>query len=191
MATAERVEAKDRATWRRWLRRNHTRPSGVWVVITRKGRGAGLSLGEAVEEALCFGWIDSKPNKLDDDRFLLWIAPRKPKSVWSAINKRRIDELIASGRMTDAGLAAVEVAKRNGSWAALEEIDALILPEDLAAALDATPKAKAHFEAFPPSSKRIILEWIRTAKREETRAKRIAETVRLAADNVRANHWRQ
>ena len=192
VADAERVEVKDQAAWRRWLQRNHTRTSGVWLVIAKKGRGVpGLMLEEAVEEALCFGWIDSKPNKLDDDRFLLWLAPRKPKSVWSAINKRRIDELVASGRMTDAGLAAIKVAKANGSWAALEHTDALVIPEDLGAALDAQPKAKAHFDGFPPSSKRIILEWIRTAKRDETRTKRVEETVRLAADNVRANHWRQ
>lgn len=152
------------------------------LVIRKMGsRMPGVSYEEAVEEALCFGWIDGKLNRLDAEHYKLWFAPRKPRSVWSAINKRRIEELIRTGRMTEA----IDVAKRSGSWNALDETDSLVVPPDLAKALKARPAAKRHFEAFPASSRKLILYWIRSAKRPETRAKRVAETVRLAADNMR------
>ncbi len=186
---AERVAVKDRASWRRWLQRHHERPSGVWLVVAKKGR-TGVSYDDAVEEALCFGWIDSTGNPLDEDRYLLWMAPRKPKSVWSAPNKRRAAALTRDGRMTDAGRAAIRVAKRNGSWDALSEADALVVPDDLAAALDADPQARRHWDAFPPSSKKLILHWVGSAKREETRHRRVEEAARLAAENVRAAHPR-
>jgi uncharacterized protein YdeI (YjbR/CyaY-like superfamily) len=182
---AERIEVKDRTAWRRWLRRHHDRPTGVWLVIAKKGR-PGLPYGPAVEEALCFGWIDSTAGRLDDDRYLIWMAPRKPRSVWSAVNKRRVAVLIREGRMTDAGRAAIRVAKRNGSWDALRDSDALIVPEDLAAALGADRRAKAHWDAFPPSSRKMILAWIGSAKGDGTRRRRIDEAVRMAAENVRA-----
>jgi uncharacterized protein YdeI (YjbR/CyaY-like superfamily) len=184
-ADAERVEVTDRAAWRRWLLRHHDRPGGVWLVIAKKGR-PGLPYEPAVEEALCFGWIDSTAGRLDDDRYLLWMAPRKPRSVWSATNKRRVATLIRDGRMTDAGLVAIRVAKGNGSWDALTESDAMVVPSDLAAALDADPRAREHWDAFPPSARRMILGWIANAKREETRRRRIDEAARLAAENVRA-----
>jgi uncharacterized protein YdeI (YjbR/CyaY-like superfamily) len=188
-ADAERVDVRDRAAWRRWLQRHHDRPAGVWLVVAKKGR-AGVSYGDAVEEALCFGWIDSTANPLDEGRYLLWMAPRKPKSVWSATNKRRVAALTRGGRMTDAGRAAIRTAKRNGSWDALTETDALVEPDDLAAALDADPRARRHWDAFPPSSRKMILHWVGSAKREETRRRRIEETARLAAENVRAAHPR-
>jgi uncharacterized protein YdeI (YjbR/CyaY-like superfamily) len=183
-ADAERVEVRDRAAWRRWLERHHGRPSGVWLVVAKKGH-PGVSYEEAVEEALCFGWIDSTANRLDDRRYLLWVAPRKTASVWSAPNKRRVAALTRSGRMTDAGRAAVRIAKRNGSWDTLSASDAMIVPDDLAAALAAVPQARSHWDAFPPSSKRMILGWIDQAKREETRRRRVEEAVRRAGENVR------
>jgi uncharacterized protein YdeI (YjbR/CyaY-like superfamily) len=188
----EIVDVKDRAGWRRWLQRHHEQTAGIWLVIHKKGSTSGsLAYDEAVEEALGFGWIDSKPNKLDDARYKLWMAPRKPKSPWSALNKRRVEALTAAGMMSDAGLEAVERAKANGSWDALQRSDTLTVPVDLARAFKASPEAKRNFDAFPPSSRRTILEWIHAAKRPETRARRVEETVRLAAENIRANHWRQ
>ncbi len=182
---------QSRAEWRAWLKTHHRRGEGVWVVTWKKATGKPRpEYAEIVEEALCFGWIDSKPNKLDDERTMLWLAPRKPKTGWSKPNKLRVEALIAARRMTAAGLAVVEAAKRDGSWQALDAVEALEVPPDLAAALAARPAAAACFEAFPRSAKRGILEWIANARRTETRAKRIEETAMLAARNERANQWR-
>jgi uncharacterized protein YdeI (YjbR/CyaY-like superfamily) len=187
----ELVTARDRAAWRRWLQRNHTDRAGASVEFHKKGSaGRSITYEEAVEEALCFGWIDSKPKKLDDDRWALWFAPRKPKGVWSAINKGRVERLVADDRMTEAGFAAIEVAKANGAWDTLNDSDALLIPDDLAAAFDARVDARRHWDGFPPSVRKQILSWITSAKREGTRAKRVDETARSAAQNVRAHQWR-
>lgn len=183
--------AHSRAEWRAWLEAHHRRTEGLWLITYKKATGRPRpEYEEIVEEALCFGWIDSKPNKLDDERTMLWLAPRKPKSGWSEPNKIRVARLIASGAMTGAGLAVVETAKRDGSWQALDAVEALEIPADLHAALQAHPPAAAHFDAFPRSVKRGILEWIGNAKRAETRAGRIEQTATLAANNQRANQWR-
>ena len=183
----EIVRPRDRGAWRRWLARHHARPEGVWLLIRKKGSTAdGVAYEEAVEEALCFGWIDSKANAVDEDHYKQWMSPRKATSVWSLINKRRVERLLAGGRIEASGLEAIRIAKENGSWAALDASDRLEIPEDLAAALAANPVAQGHFEAFPPSAKRIIMGRVRDAKRSETRAKRIEETVRLAAEDRRA-----
>ncbi len=164
---------------------------GIWLISSKKGSGKPrFDYEEAVEEALCFGWIDSKPNKLDEERSLLWFAPRKPKTGWSKINKDRVERLIQQGLMMPPGFAKVKTAKADGSWSALDAIEALEIPPDLAAALTAYEVAKPNFEAFPKSVKRGILEWIAAARKPETRAKRIEETARLAAENKRANQWR-
>lgn len=183
------VHPKSRKGWRLWLSRNHARSPGVWLATYRKETGKPrVDYAEAVEEALAFGWIDSKSNRLDDERSLLWMSPRKPSSGWSKVNKERIERLERQGLMAEAGRAVVDAAKRSGSWTALDAIEALEEPEDLAEALHASPAARTNFDAFPPSSKKVILTWIATAKREETRRRRVEETVRLAAENVRANH---
>ena len=185
------VHPLSRAEWRAWLLENHGRSTGVWLVSFKKGTGKPrFEYDEAVEEALCFGWIDSKPNKLDATRSLLWFAPRKAKTGWSKPNKERVERLLAAGLMQPAGLAKIELAKADGSWTSLDAIEDLQLPADLIAALVAMPPAEANFMAFPRSAKRGILEWIHTAKRPETRAARIAETARLAQLNERANQWR-
>jgi uncharacterized protein YdeI (YjbR/CyaY-like superfamily) len=190
-ADAQVVEAKDRAAWRRWLTRHHARGRGVWLVIHKKASRAGsLSYEDAVLEALCFGWIDSTAHRLDAETYKLWLAPRKPKGVWSAINKERVARLIDAGLMQPSGLAAIEAAKANGSWAALDRSDALVMPDDLAEALAANPDAARHFEGFPPSTKKQVYFWIENAKRPETRAKRVAETVAHAAENRRVTEWR-
>jgi uncharacterized protein YdeI (YjbR/CyaY-like superfamily) len=144
---------------------------------------------ESVEEALCFGWIDSKPNKLDDERSMLWFAPRKPQTGWSRPNKERIERLMMAGLMHPSGLTKIAQAQADGSWFSLDAVEDLQQPADLVAALAAYPSAAHHFEAFPRSVKRGILEWTHTAKRPQTRAARIAETARLAAVNERVNQW--
>lgn len=185
------VHPKTRAEWRQWLAENHTRTKGIWLISYKKATGKSrFDYNEAVEEALCFGWIDSKPNKLDEARSLLWFAPRKPRTGWSKPNKERIERLVAAGLMTAVGMAKIEAAKQDGSWTALDAIEALEIPIDLAQALSSYPSAQQNFEAFPRSAKRGILEWIATAKKPETRAKRVEETAKLASENIRANQWR-
>jgi uncharacterized protein YdeI (YjbR/CyaY-like superfamily) len=186
------IHPLSRAEWRAWLAENYTRTAGVWLVSYKKATGKPrFDYEEAVEEALCFGWIDSKGNKLDEERSLLWFAPRKGGTGWSKPNKERVEKLIAAGQMTPAGLAKVEAAKADGTWTALDSIEALEIPPDLATALGSYPTATAYFDAFPRSVKRGILEWISTAKTAPTRAKRVEETARLAAENQRANQWRK
>ena len=188
----EQFYAKDRSAWRRWLAAHHRRPEPVWLIYYKKQSGtASVTYAEAVEEALCYGWVDSRPNKLDAERYQQLFAPRKAKSPWSAINKKRVQRLIREERMTRAGLAKIEAAKKDGSWSSYDGVDALAVPLDLAAALAENRRAKANFEKFPPSSRKIILWWVASAKRTATRDARIGETVRLAAQNIRANHWRE
>ena len=164
----------------------------VWLIIYRKGSGvSSVTYEEAVEEALCFGWIDSKPNKRDEKSRYQYFAKRSPKSKWSLINKKRIEQLITNGKMHKSGLAAIELAKRNGTWTALDEIDRMIVPDDLQEKLNKKKKSLKNFMAFPNSSKKIILHWISNAKKPDTRNARIEETVNLAAKNIRANHYRQ
>lgn len=188
---ANAIHPLTRAEWRAWLEQNHTRTEGIWLISYKKATGKlRFEYEEAVEEALCFGWIDSKGNKLDDERSLLWFAPRKAGTGWSKINKDRVAKLLAANLIAPAGLAKIEAAYQDGSWSALDRVEALEIPPDLAAALAATPPAADYFAAFPRSVKRGILEWINNAKRPETRAKRITETATLAATNKRANQWR-
>ena len=183
---------KTRAEWRKWLAENHDSSHGIWLILIKKGADIpGIMYSDAVEEALCFGWIDGTLNTMDEQRYKLYLSARKPKSVWSKTNKQRIQKLIKEGLMTAAGLAKIEGAKKDGSWSQLDAIDQLIMPEDLRKQLSANPEAQRNFEGFSTSSKKIILFWIASAKREETRQKRIEETVRLAAQNIKAAHGRQ
>jgi uncharacterized protein YdeI (YjbR/CyaY-like superfamily) len=186
------IHPKTRADWRAWLMQHHGRSSGVWLISYKKAtEKPRVEYDEAVEEALCFGWIDSKPNKLDEERSMLWFAPRNFGTGWSKLNKDRVQKMMAAGLMESAGLAKVNAAKQDGSWYALDAIEALEIPPDLTEALVTHTPAEQHFQAFPRSVKRGILEWIASAKKPKTRAKRIEETARLAADNRRANQWRK
>jgi uncharacterized protein YdeI (YjbR/CyaY-like superfamily) len=187
MQGAPFVHAEDRATWRAWLEANHATATGVWLVGWRKGQGPVLDYEETVEEALCFGWIDSTGGRFDDRRMKLYFAPRKPYSVWSASNKQRVERLITAGQMRRAGLEAIERAKANGAWTALDDVERGIVPQDLAAALAAHPPAEEHFAAFPWSARRAILVWIAAAKKPDTRAARVLETAVRAARKERAN----
>jgi len=182
------AQPASRAEWRQWLAQHHASSPGVWLVYFKKASGQpSVTYAEAVEEALCFGWIDSHPRKLDADRTQLLFTPRKPRSGWSKVNKERLQRLEAAGLLMPAGLAAIARAKQNGAWESLDAAEAGLVPEDLAAALAANAAALANFEAFSPSARKMILSWIFGAKRPETRAHRVAEAVRLAALNKRAN----
>ena len=185
------VQCESQAAWREWLAQNHERPTGIWLVTFKKAfLDRYLSYDAAVEEAMCFGWVDSKPGKVDEARTMLWFAPRKPGSLWSRPNKIRVEQCIADGRMTEAGMRKIEASKADGTWTKLDDVENLVVPDDLVAALDSLPDAAANFDAFPRSAKRGILEWILQAKRPDSRAARIAETARLAAENRRANQWK-
>lgn len=192
LAPENSVHPLTRAAWRAWLEANHTRQEGVWLITYKRATGKPrIEYDIAVEEALCFGWIDSKPNKLDDERSLLWFAPRKAGTGWSKPNKDRVARMIAAGQMAAAGLAKIDAAQTDGSWNALDAIEALEVPPDLAVALKARPPAAYYWEAFPRSVKRGILEWIANAKTPATRTRRVEETASLAAENQRANQWRK
>lgn len=190
MPDALQVHLPDRAAWRAWLMEHATSSAGIWLVYD-KGPGRRLLYDDIVEEALAFGWIDSLPRSLDDTRAMLYVAPRKPRSSWSRVNKDRVERLIAAGAMTPAGLAVVEAARASGTWTALDRVEDGVEPADLAAALDAVPVARREWDAFPHSSRRAILEWLEAAKRPETRARRMATVVAEAAEGRRANQWRQ
>ena len=190
-ADLKQVEVDSALALRQWLKRHHVGRESIWLVTWKKPDPRNIPYDAIVEEALCYGYVDSLPRKLDDQRSMLLLSPRKPKSAWSKLNKSRVEKLIAEGRMAAAGLAVVEAAKKSGSWDKLNEVETLTLPDDLASALKKNKQAAQYFEAFPRSVKRAILEWILNAKRPETRAARIAETVTKAKDNIRANQWRQ
>ncbi|WP_026880381.1 YdeI/OmpD-associated family protein [Hymenobacter norwichensis] len=182
------TQPASRAAWRQWLQEHHASGPGVWLVYCKKSSGQpSLTYAEAVEEALCFGWIDSHPRKLDADRTQLLFTPRKPRSGWSRVNKERLERLEAAGQLMPAGLAAIARAKQNGAWESLDAAEAGLVPDDLAAALAANAPAAQYFAAFSPSARKMILTWVLAAKQPETRARRISETVRLAALNKRAN----
>lgn len=170
--------------WRSWLVANGRTERSVWLVVHRDA--AGPNLPEAVETALCFGWIDSKTVKRDDKTTYQCFTPRNPRSTWSKVNRDRVERMTAAGRMDPSGQALIDLAKRTGTWDLLADAQNLIVPNDLAAALAANPQADKHFRAFPPSARRAILEWITLAKRPETRANRIEQTVAQAAQNLRA-----
>ena len=180
-----------RKAWRAWLLENHSTHPGLWLANYKKATGKPrLVYADIVEEALCFGWIDSRANPLDDERSLLWMAPRSSRSAWSRINKERIAKLIDQGLMHRAGLAVVDQAKASGRWTALDEVEQLLVPEDLRDAFDRYPGSSSNWDQFPPSARRAILDWISQAKRPETRARRVDETASLAQRNERANQWR-
>lgn len=184
--------ARNRQEWRRWLVKNHQSGRSVWLIIYHKSSGAkSVYYDEAVEEAICFGWIDSIANKRDEESKYQFFAKRKPKSNWSKANKERAKKMIAEGLMTQSGQEVIDLAKHSGTWEALVDVQNSVIPDDLQKLLNKNKKACKNFLSFPPSSKRIILEWILNAKKDETRQKRILETVRLAELNIKANHYRQ
>ena len=181
----ERVRAADADTWRSWLDENHARTSGVWLLSVRGNSAIGVGYEDAVRQALCFGWIDGPVRTFDDETVGQWFSPRRASSGWAATNKARLAELESAGLLAPAGIRAVEVAKANGSWEMLDGPEAGIEPAEFAAALDAVPAARAAWDAFPKSVKKLGLTLIATAKRPETRSSRIAKIVADAAEGKR------
>jgi len=169
------------------LEKNHRGSRGVWLVTWRKASGrTPLSYDDSVEEALCFGWVDSLGRALDDNRTMLRFTPRKPGSAWSRPNKERVARLEAAGLMAPAGAAAIAVTRENGAWTRLDDVEEGVIPPDLESAFEERPGSREQFDAFPRSARRGILEWIVQAKRPETRARRILETATLAQRGERA-----
>ncbi len=188
----ERFHPLSREEWRSWLRRNHRRSAGVWLVTFKKATGKPrVPYDDAVEELLCFGWVDSLVRGLDDERSMLLCTPRKPKSKWSAATKERVAQMEAARKMAKRGRELVALARETGTWDALNDVEATVVPSDLDARFRAYPGSRENFESFPRSVRRGILEWILQAKRPATRAKRIDETASAAARNERAHQWRR
>ena len=184
-----KIEFRSRQRLRDWLEANHATATTFWLISYKKHvKESYVPYGDIVEELLCYGWIDTRTRRLDDDRTMLLVAPRKSGSTWSASNKQRVALLVKDGLMTPAGQEKIEEAQRDGSWSYLDEIENLIIPDDLAKALATNKAAQRNFASFNASSKKVILFWIKAAKREETRTRRVRETVRLAAMGVKAAH---
>ena len=183
----EQVLVSSRAEWREWLEANADTSPGIWLVMPRRGNDdPAPTYDEVVEEALCFGWIDSTVRTRDERFALQLLTPRKPSSTWSASNKERLARLIPAGLMTERGLRVVDAAKANGSWEILDSVERLEVPDDLAAALDADPAARAYFDGMPPGVRKQNLYFVISARRPGTRAARIAKIVTAAREGRRA-----
>lgn len=170
--------AKDRKTWRKWLEKNHAKSPGIWLIYYKKDSGkTRVSWADAVEEALCFGWIDTTSRPGDETYYTQLFVPRKPKSGWSKINKEKVEKLIKEGLMSEAGLQAIETAKKNGTWTKLDDIESDTPVPELQKALNKNKIAKKHFESLSTWNRKYILYWTSGAKKPETRAARIAEVM--------------
>jgi len=181
------LQVKNRAGWRAWLEKHHATEKEVWLLLYKKGAARpGLSLDDAVEEALCFGWIDGRLRRIDDEKHILRFSPRRRGSIWSESNKARVQRMIEQGRMTEAGLAKVREARENGEWdrAALRE-DVSVIPPSLLTALWVKGIAQSDCERLPPSLRKQYIHWITSARTDPTRQKRISETVRLVEAKTR------
>ena len=183
------VHAKTSKDWNKWLSKNHQTSTSVWLIIPHKNsKLSSINHDQAVEEALCFGWIDSVTYKRDDESRYQRFSPRLPQGNWSNTNREKAEMLIATKRMQPAGQAMIDLAKQNGRWDALVDVQNAIIPPDLLKLFKKNKTAFKNFEAFSHSSRRFILEWITNAKKPETRLKRIQQTVELAARNIKANY---
>jgi uncharacterized protein YdeI (YjbR/CyaY-like superfamily) len=179
--------AKTNKEWRRWLAKNGESEKSVWLIIYHKdSKTSSINYNAAIEEALCFGWIDSKASGRDQESSYLFFTPRKPKSNWSNINRERVKKMTEKGLMMPSGQIFIDSAKKTGTWEALADAQNAVIPDDLQQLFDTHETALRNFSAFAPSAKRMILEWISGAKKPETRQRRIEQTVKLAADNIKA-----
>ena len=182
---------KSQTDWRQWLKKNHQSKQSVWLIFhTKKSNVPSLSWSDAVDEALCFGWIDSTRKKINDISFMQFFSKRKPKSNWSKINKEKVQQLIDSKRMTKQGYESVEIAKQNGYWTILDEIEEVIIPEDLEIAFKKYNGSKDYFLSLSKSTRKVILSWIILVGKQETRQKRIEEVVESATLNLKPKHLR-
>ena len=180
-----------RQDWRQWLKENHSSKQSVLLIYYKKKTNIPTIIySEAVDEALCFGWIDSTRTSLGDDQFMQFFCKRKPKSVWSKINKEKVQRLIDEGLMTQAGYECIETAKQNGSWAILDDVEKLKIPKDLAVGFKSKPGSKDYFMSLSRSVRKSILQWLVLAKRPETRQKRINEIAELASQKLKPKQFR-
>jgi uncharacterized protein YdeI (YjbR/CyaY-like superfamily) len=187
----ETVHPKTRKAWRAWLAKNHARSGGVWLVFEKATANPNrLPYADAVEEALCFGWIDAVIRPVDERTYMQWYAPRKARSGWSKLNKTRVERLIAEGLMTPVGLTKIELAKSTGHWSHLDAVESLTVPDDLVKALRAVPGARKYFDSLSPSGRKILLYRINDARRPETRRLRIAAAVECCASKQRPAAFR-
>jgi uncharacterized protein YdeI (YjbR/CyaY-like superfamily) len=179
-----------RQAWREWLQANHQTEQSVWVLYYKKKTNVpSLTWSEAVDEALCFGWIDSTAKPIDDQTYRQFFSKRKPNSVWSKVNKEKVKNLIEQGLMMQAGLDSIAIARQNGSWTILDEVEELIVPDDLDAALEAQTGAKAFFMSLTKSTRKAMLQWLVLAKQAATRQKRINEIADLAAQGLKPKQF--
>ncbi|MFZ6053034.1 YdeI/OmpD-associated family protein [Halocola ammonii] len=182
---------QNRKEWRNWLENNHISCQSVWVIFYKvKSDNHNLTWSEAVDEALCFGWIDSTKRPIDSERYKQYFSKRKPNSGWSKINKDKVEALTSKGLMAEAGLKTIAEAKENGSWSMMDEIEQLIIPDDLKRALDQDGDARSFFMNLSKSKKKMLLHWVVVAKRKETRIKRIKEVVKHAAKEQMPKQFR-
>ena len=182
---------ENQKAWRQWLIENHKFKESVWLVQYKKKSGLpALSWSDAVDEALCFGWIDSKRISVDENKFMQLFTKRKPKGTWSKVNKEKINQLIDQGLMTQAGLDSIERAKLNGSWTILDQVEELIIPPDLENEFKANKGSKEFFLSLSKSVRKVILSWVTLAKREETRQKRIIEIAECAGQKLKPKNFR-
>ncbi|HOX83464.1 MAG TPA: YdeI/OmpD-associated family protein [Chryseolinea sp.] len=177
--------------WRRWLKSNHKSKQSIWLFLYKKGSDKPvIGWGDAVNEALCFGWVDSTRRPFDDEKFLQFFSKRKPKGTWSKVNKLKVKQLIENGLMTKAGLDCIEAAKKNGSWIILDEVEELKIPKDLAKEFRGNYGSREFFLSLSKSVRKSILQWVVLAKRSETRQKRISEIAELAAQKQKPKQFR-
>ena len=181
---------KTKKEWRRWLDKNHLSKQAVWLVHYKKSTGLPtISWSDAVDEALCFGWIDSIRKTIDNDKFIQFFSKRKAAGTWSKINKEKIEQLIEKGLMAKAGHEVIDAAKLNGSWTILDEVEELMVPKDLEKAFKSYPGSKVFFLSLSKSVKKMMLQWITLARRAETREKRIDEIAALAAKKLKPKQF--
>ncbi len=179
-----------RQEWRQWLQENHASKQSVWLICYKMKSGKPtISWSEAVDEALCFGWIDSIRKPLDNERFIQFFGRRKPKGTWSKVNKEKIKQLIDGGLMTKAGFETIETAKQNGSWTILDTVEELEIPRDLEREFSVQPGSKDYFLSLSKSVRKRILQWVVLAKRPETRQNRINEIAELAAKKLKPKQF--
>lgn len=191
MTNIEHYCPKNKQEWRAWLEINHIKQQAVWLIFyKKKSPSYNLSWSESVDEALCFGWIDSVKKTIDSEKYIQYFSKRKAKSNWSKVNKDKIESLAKQGLIKKAGHESVEIAKENGSWTYLDEIEALITPEDLKKELETYKGALAYFDSLSKSVKKMLLYWVLSAKRKETRQKRITEIAENASKNMKPAPFR-
>ncbi len=190
MKRASEFYPKNKQEWRNWLELNHRDKNSIWVIFYKvKSQKHNLSWSDSVDEALCFGWIDSTKKALDDERFIQYFSKRKVKSNWSKLNKDKVKVLIEQNLMAEAGYKSIEIAKENGSWNILDNVEALIIPDDLNSAFTNNKAAKNFYEGLSNSNKKMILYWLNSAKRAATREKRINEIIENANKGLKPKHF--